>query len=105
MRCSRSASVRAARNRSARPRRGGDRPDEGIGEPEPLRHELAGAWSRRIDREHRLVDVLDGQADTLCVIACRDHCGKLSTPRRDTAQTSPVASRPATRSVVSTPRM
>lgn len=30
-------------------------PFEGIGNPEPLRHELAGFWSRRIDREHRLV--------------------------------------------------
>lgn len=30
-------------------------PFEGIGHPEPLRHELAGLWSRRIDREHRLV--------------------------------------------------
>jgi toxin YoeB len=28
---------------------------EGIGEPEPLRGELSGFWSRRIDREHRLV--------------------------------------------------
>ena len=34
---------------------------EGIGKPEPLRHELAGAWSRRIDQEHRLVYVLDEQ--------------------------------------------
>ncbi len=30
-------------------------PYEGIGRPEPLRHELAGLWSRRIDREHRLL--------------------------------------------------
>jgi toxin YoeB len=30
-------------------------PFDGIGKPEPLKHELAGAWSRRIDREHRLV--------------------------------------------------
>jgi toxin YoeB len=27
----------------------------GIGKPEPLRHSLAGYWSRRIDQEHRLV--------------------------------------------------
>ncbi|BAJ29477.1 MULTISPECIES: Txe/YoeB family addiction module toxin [Kitasatospora] len=50
--------------------------NEGIGKPEPLRHELAGAWSRRIDQEHRLIYVLDEQADTLCVIACRYHYGK-----------------------------
>ncbi|MBZ9560257.1 MULTISPECIES: Txe/YoeB family addiction module toxin [unclassified Modicisalibacter] len=30
-------------------------PFEGIGKPEPLKHGLAGYWSRRIDEEHRLV--------------------------------------------------
>ena len=30
-------------------------PHSGIGKPEPLRHALAGWWSRRIDQEHRLV--------------------------------------------------
>jgi toxin YoeB len=30
-------------------------PFRGIGKPEPLRHEFAGCWSRRITREHRLV--------------------------------------------------
>ena len=30
-------------------------PFAGIGKPEPLRHELAGCWSRRITEEHRLV--------------------------------------------------
>ena len=30
-------------------------PFDGIGKPEPLRRELAGRWSRRIDSEHRLV--------------------------------------------------
>ena len=30
-------------------------PHAGIGKPEPLRHSLAGFWSRRIDQEHRLV--------------------------------------------------
>ena len=30
-------------------------PHAGIGKPEPLRHSLAGYWSRRIDQEHRLV--------------------------------------------------
>ncbi|QKW20387.1 Txe/YoeB family addiction module toxin [Kitasatospora sp. NA04385] len=49
---------------------------EGIGKPEPLRHELAGAWSRRIDQEHRLVYVLDEPANTVCIIACRYHYSK-----------------------------
>jgi len=30
-------------------------PFEGIGKPEPLKHGLAGYWSRRINEEHRLV--------------------------------------------------
>lgn len=30
-------------------------PHTGIGKPEPLRHALAGWWSRRIDQEHRVV--------------------------------------------------
>lgn len=30
-------------------------PFQGIGKPEPLKHELAGCWSRRINSEHRLV--------------------------------------------------
>jgi toxin YoeB len=36
-----------------------DDPFEGIGKPEPLKHALAGAWSRRIDEEHRLVYLVD----------------------------------------------
>jgi toxin YoeB len=30
-------------------------PYSGIGKPEPLKHELAGKWSRRIDKENRLI--------------------------------------------------
>lgn len=30
-------------------------PQNGIGKPEPLKHALAGYWSRRIDEEHRFV--------------------------------------------------
>lgn len=30
-------------------------PFSGLGKPEPLKHELAGCWSRRIDTEHRLI--------------------------------------------------
>ncbi len=37
-------------------------PFAGLGKPEPLRHALAGAWSRRISEEHRLVHLVeDGQ--------------------------------------------
>ena len=34
-------------------------PFEGIGKPEPLRHDLTGFWSRRITDEHRLVYAVD----------------------------------------------
>ena len=34
--------------------------NEGIGKPEPLKHDFAGYWSRRIDDEHRLVYKLVG---------------------------------------------
>jgi len=39
-------------------------PYSGRGEPEPLKHELAGCWSRRIDQEHRLVEMV-GNASLL----------------------------------------
>jgi toxin YoeB len=34
-------------------------PFEGLGKPEPLRHDLTGFWSRRITDEHRLVYTVD----------------------------------------------
>lgn len=46
-------------------------PFSGIGQPEPLRHEFAGCWSRRIDQEHRLVyEVSDSK---IRILACRYH--------------------------------
>ncbi|MEU4342532.1 Txe/YoeB family addiction module toxin [Nocardia sp. NPDC023852] len=46
---------------------------EGIGKPEPLRQNLTGWWSRRIDHEHRIVYRAD--EDGVVVIACRGHYG------------------------------
>ena len=46
-------------------------PFAGIGKPEPLKHQLAGFWSRRIDNCHRLVYAVEG--DTLLIAQCRDH--------------------------------
>ena len=46
-------------------------PTSGIGKPEPLRHLLSGAWSRRITDEHRLVYLLDG--DDLVILQARYH--------------------------------
>ncbi len=46
-------------------------PFKGIGKPEPLRHELKGCWSRRIDQEHRLVyQVIENK---IRILACRYH--------------------------------
>jgi toxin YoeB len=46
-------------------------PFEGIGKPEPLKHGLAGYWSRRINDEHRLVYKV--QDDSLLIAQCRYH--------------------------------
>ena len=48
-------------------------PFEGEGKPEPLRFQLAGCWSRRIDQEHRLVYAWDEKTDTLTILQCRYH--------------------------------
>jgi len=46
-------------------------PLEGIGKPEPLKANLSGYWSRRIDTQHRLVyEVLE---ESIVVVACRFH--------------------------------
>ena len=44
-------------------------PFAGLGKPEPLKFELPGCWSRRIDLEHRLVYKVE--KDALVVLACR----------------------------------
>ena len=46
-------------------------PFEGIGKPEPLKHSLAGCWSRRIDETNRLVYIVAD--DELIIISCRYH--------------------------------
>lgn len=49
-------------------------PFKGLGKPEPLKHGLAGWWSRRITREHRLVYRVSGRdAESLEIIQCRYH--------------------------------
>jgi toxin YoeB len=50
-------------------------PFRGIGKPEPLRDNLAGWWSRRIDGEHRLVYRVAGKGDeqVLEILQCRYH--------------------------------
>jgi len=46
-------------------------PFQGIGKPEPLKHELSGCWSRRIDQEHRLVYQPTNQK--VKILGCRYH--------------------------------
>lgn len=46
-------------------------PFAGLGKAEPLKHELSGLWSRRIDREHRLV--YEVSKDRIRILACRFH--------------------------------
>lgn len=46
-------------------------PFQGIGKPEPLKHELQGCWSRRINHEHRLVYRVT-ETDII-ILACKTH--------------------------------
>lgn len=46
-------------------------PFEGVGDPEPLRYNLSGYWSRRINREHRLVYKVTDEA--VLILQCRYH--------------------------------
>lgn len=49
-------------------------PSSGIGKPEPLKHALAGYWSRRIDAEHRIVYKTTKNA--ILIAQLRYHYGK-----------------------------
>ncbi|MEM5796400.1 MAG: Txe/YoeB family addiction module toxin [Bacillota bacterium] len=46
-------------------------PFVGLGKPEPLRHELSGLWSRRIDPGHRLIYKVE--ANKIYIVQCRFH--------------------------------
>ena len=47
------------------------KPFDGIGKPEPLKHALAGYWSRRITDEHRMV--YKSERDALLIVQLRYH--------------------------------
>jgi toxin YoeB len=49
-------------------------PYEGMGKPEPLKYDLTGLWSRRIDREHRLV--YQANENEILIYSCRYHYDK-----------------------------
>lgn len=46
-------------------------PFSGLGDPEPLKYNWSGYWSRRIDREHRLVYKLTNKS--IIIVQCRYH--------------------------------
>jgi len=46
-------------------------PFKGVGNPEPLKHNWAGFWSRRINQEHRFVYTVED--DALLIAQCRFH--------------------------------
>ncbi|SDF25447.1 toxin YoeB [Dyadobacter soli] len=49
-------------------------PFSGIGKPEPLKHQLSGFWSRRINDEHRLVYKIE--KGKIVIVQCRFHYSK-----------------------------
>ena len=54
-----------------------EHPYTGIGKPEPLKYELAGYWSRRINSEHRIVYSVDEEVVRVYVLSIRyDYAGK-----------------------------
>lgn len=46
-------------------------PFVGVGKPEPLKGNLTGFWSRRIDKENRIVYAVE--EDTVLIISCKGH--------------------------------
>ena len=51
-------------------------PYTGIGKPEALRHSLTGMWSRRINREHRLIYSVDDNRIIVHILAMHSHYGE-----------------------------
>lgn len=48
-------------------------PFTGTGKPEPLKHNLSGMWSRRIDQKNRLVYSVDEEIITIDIISVKGH--------------------------------
>ena len=53
-----------------------EHPYTGKGKPEPLKYDLAGKWSRRINSEHRLIYSVNEDIITVYVFAMRYHYSK-----------------------------
>ncbi len=50
-----------------------DNPFEGIGKPEQLKHEFSGYWSRRINKEHRIVYEVIEEQNKIVVLSLKGH--------------------------------
>jgi toxin YoeB len=50
-------------------------PFEGIGKPEPLKYDLSGKWSRRINQEHRIIYAINdkNQISVLDILSLKGH--------------------------------
>jgi toxin YoeB len=48
-------------------------PQAGIGKPEPLKYNLSGLWSRRINKEHRLVYEIDEENNQIVIHSLKGH--------------------------------
>jgi toxin YoeB len=53
-----------------------EHPFTGIGKPEPLRHDLAGYWSRRINAEHRIIYSVHEDMIEVYILSMRYHYTK-----------------------------
>jgi len=53
-----------------------EHPFTGIGKPEPLRHDLAGYWSRRINSEHRIIYSVHDDLIEVYILSMRYHYTK-----------------------------
>ena len=52
-----------------------EHPKTGTGQPEMLKHDLQGCWSRRINKKHRLVYVIEEEIVTVHVLSAASHYG------------------------------
>ena len=52
-----------------------EHPMTGTGQPEKLKHDLTGLYSRRINRKHRLVYLIKEEVETVYVISAWSHYG------------------------------
>ena len=51
-------------------------PFDGLGKPEPLKHDLSGYWSRHITDEHRLVYCISENKEDIIIASCKYHYKK-----------------------------